>query len=526
MPNMNLPKLSVVVLLLMMAAVPADAQRRRRGFGPSTQERTESLQQVEQALVELKATYRDRSDMEPALRAWRELPNDERTELRRRLGQSREAEVAALLAIERHLAALRGVRGIRTEHEEDQRRLGAIRGLAAAGETATVAECLDTMLRQRSEAFHARLVELGIESDLAVPPQRVHTGEAFLPGALWPDASGVHINAHGGGVLHHQDAYYWFGEHKTAGPGGNQANVGVRCYRSTDLLNWTDEGVALAVSDDPASDITQGCVIERPKVIHNQTTGKFVMWFHLELKGQGYNAARTAVAVADSVAGPYTLVRSLRPHAGVWPENFPMALRTSDSEGTVEDGMYVRRDFAGGQMARDMTLFVDDDGKAYHVAASEENYTLHLSELSDDYLSFTDRYVRIFPGGHNEAPALFKHAGKYYLLTSGCTGWAPNAARSAVADSIWGEWRSLGNPCVGVNPEEILGAAKTFGGQSTFVLPAPGRPGAFIAMFDVWRPRNAIDGRYLWLPVEITADGFRVPWRSKWDLSLFDDPGA
>ena len=41
-----------------------------------------------------------------------------------------------------------------------------------------------------------------------------------------------------------------------------------------------------------------------------------------------------------------------------------------------------RRDYVGGQMARDMTLFVDDDGKAYHIYASEENSTLQISQLA------------------------------------------------------------------------------------------------------------------------------------------------
>ena len=27
-------------------------------------------------------------------------------------------------------------------------------------------------------------------------------GGAFTPGELWPDNNGVHINAHGGGILH------------------------------------------------------------------------------------------------------------------------------------------------------------------------------------------------------------------------------------------------------------------------------------------------------------------------------------
>ena len=40
-------------------------------------------------------------------------------------------------------------------------------------------------------------------------------------------------------------------------------------------------------------------------------------------------------------------------------------------------------------MSRDMTLFVDDDGKAYHIYSSEDNLTLQIAELSDDYLSHT-----------------------------------------------------------------------------------------------------------------------------------------
>ena len=38
--------------------------------------------------------------------------------------------------------------------------------------------------------------------------------------------------------------------------------------------------------------------------------------------------------------------------------------------------MFMVRDLQGGQMARDMTIFIDDDGKAYHIYASEDNLTL------------------------------------------------------------------------------------------------------------------------------------------------------
>jgi hypothetical protein len=133
----------------------------------------------------------------------------------------------------------------------------------------------------------------------------------------------VPINAHGGGVLFHEGTYWWFGEHKIAGEEGNHAHVGVHVYSSADLTNWRDDGIALAVDDSPGSEIPTGCILERPKVIHNKRTGKFVMWFHLEPHGGGYGGARSAVAMADAPAGPYIFLHSLRPNAGVWPENVP-----------------------------------------------------------------------------------------------------------------------------------------------------------------------------------------------------------
>jgi hypothetical protein len=81
-------------------------------------------------------------------------------------------------------------------------------------------------------------------------------------------------------------------------------NVGISCYSSKDLYHWKNEGIALKVSQDPASEIVAGSIIERPKVLYNKKTKTYVMWFHLELKGQGYSAARAGVAVSKQVTGP------------------------------------------------------------------------------------------------------------------------------------------------------------------------------------------------------------------------------
>ena len=379
---------------------------------------------------------------------------------------------------------------------------------------------------------------------LALPAMVQSKGQTIRNGELWPDETGTHINAHGGGILKYGDTYYWFGEHKSDHT--SAALVGVTCYASTDLVNWRNCGIALRVSDEPGSDIERGCVLERPKVIYNPVTKKFCMWFHLELKGRGYDAARYGVAVAEQPEGPYRFLYSQQADAGTWPLEFgKKELATMDTldaahfkeawtptwRKAVEEGLYVKRDFGTGQMSRDMTLYVDDDGKAYHIFSSEDNLTLHIAELTGDYLHHTGRYTRVAPAGHNEAPAIFKHEGTYWMITSGCTGWDPNEARMFSAPSIWGPWTQHPNPCRGTKAE------LTFGGQSTYILKIEngklkekGSPKAaknyqpstfnvqYIFMADVWRPRHPSDARYIWLPIEFEDGKPVIRWRKEWQV--------
>ena len=37
--------------------------------------------------------------------------------------------------------------------------------------------------------------------------------QKIVPGAIWPDDRGEHVQAHGGGVIQQGDTYFWFGEH-------------------------------------------------------------------------------------------------------------------------------------------------------------------------------------------------------------------------------------------------------------------------------------------------------------------------
>ena len=188
--------------------------------------------------------------------------------------------------------------------------------------------------------------------------------------------------------------------------------------------------------------------------------------------------------------------------------------------------------FLGGGSATgsgDFAIFQATDGAAYHIAVRKPDETrkdkpLVCGLLSADGLKPAGGYV-VMEGVEKstEAPALFRRAGKYYLLGSGSSGWSPNAARMFVADHLTGPYQALGNPCQGVNPHNQLGPEKTFGGQSTFVFPVPGRRDTVIAMFDINKPEDPIHSGYIWLPLEFSTNQPAIQWRSEWNMSVFEE---
>ena len=91
----------------------------------------------------------------------------------------------------------------------------------------------------------------------------------------------------------------------------------------------------------------------------------------------------------------------------------------------------------------------------------------------------------------------------------------PNEARLYRADRIAGPWTRLGCPCKGVNPANGLGPEKTWGGQPTFVLPVGERPGVFIAMFDIWNPKNQLDSRYVWISLRFRGGTPEAVWQDE-----------
>nr|GMD08708.1 putative galactan 1,3-beta-galactosidase [Ipomoea batatas] len=336
----------------------------------------------------------------------------------------------------------------------------------------------------------------------AVDPRKDDPEENLYhyPGRSWLDSDGNPIQAHGGGILYDEKSrtYFWYGEYKDGptyrarGKGTARVDIiGVGCYSSKDLWTWKNEGLVLSADKNNIThDLHKSKVLERPKVIYNDKTGKYVMWMHID--DGTYGKASQGIALSDSPTGPFRYLHSKRPH---------------------------------GSESRDITIFKDDDnGKAYVIFSSVHNKELHISPLSQDFLDVSNVMAKALVGQYREAPALFKYKGKYFMVTSGCSGWAPNEALVHVADSVMGPWETIGNPCVGGSKGFRVA---TFFSQSTFVLPMPNSPpGWFIFMADRWKPDDLRDSRYVWLPLRVEGvedeDVMRprvsVFWHNRWRL--------
>jgi hypothetical protein len=295
--------------------------------------------------------------------------------------------------------------------------------------------------------------------------------QSIWNGVYWYDINGNTLEAHGGGFIKIDDTYYWFGEDKSHNSHHFKA---VNCYSSKDLANWEFRNAVLTPGSHPDLNVN-GRVVERPKVVYNETTGEFVMWMHWE--SSDYGAAECGVAMSATIDGDYELVKHFRPN---------------------------------NNMSRDCTLFKDDDGTAYFISAANENADLIIYELTDDYLDIQRQVVTLWRGGYREAPAVVKADGIYYLFSSGCTGWDPNQAKYATASSMDGPWSNLKN----------IGNETTFDSQSTYVLPIAGSDtSSYIFCADRWKDPDLKNSKYIWLPLHLNNGNAVLSWKELWQIN-------
>lgn len=298
-------------------------------------------------------------------------------------------------------------------------------------------------------------------------------GNELINGLPWADTSGKPIHAHGGGMIKVGEYYYLFGENRL--PDNHFDSV--PCYRSKDLVNW--EFVSHALTKDSHPDLYFSW-IERPKVIYNAKTNKFVMWMHWE-NGYHYGDAKAGIAVADRIEGPYTYVKTFRPYE--------------------DRGVYDGWEQRPGYMSRDSTLFLDDDGKGYFISSSNDNKDMRFYLLTEDFLDVDHIVATHFAGQSRESPALFKRNGVYFVVTSGTTGWAPNQQKYAWSYSLASGWSNMQN----------VGDWWGFASQSTYVQPVQGTNGStsYLYMGDRWGNgwnETVNDSAYVWLPIYFPTD--------------------
>ena len=296
--------------------------------------------------------------------------------------------------------------------------------------------------------------------------------QTIKPGEIWPDDRGMHVQAHGGGIIKLGDAYYWFGEDRSQGL--DRAFRYVACYSSKDLAHWT---FRKQVQFSPPEEVgTRGWVLERPKIYYNAKTKKYVMYMHLD-DGR-YALARVGVATCDTVDGDYQFLKSFRPL---------------------------------GCESRDIGQFIDDDGSAYLIFEDRPARGFHIARLSEDYLS-VERDVCLIRAPL-EGGAVVHYKGLYYAIGSALTGWNPNPNKYATAKSLEGPWSEFKD----IAPPET----NTYSSQSTMMLKVVGTQATtVIFMSDRWRPRTQWDSRYLWMPLEIGDGNLRLPEPKEWSLDV------
>lgn len=356
--------------------------------------------------------------------------------------------------------------------------------------------------------------------------------EAGVPvGETWYDTEGNAIQAHGGGFLQQtasdgKPIYYWVGENKIHNSAMFHA---VSLYSSRDLVNWVNEGDIV----DQFSQTVPGAELgllnnkwERPKLLYNEKTNKYVLYGHWEAGGSSYESSQIAVATADNVAGPYTFLGHWRPGGKLHNWRTEQGVTYMDSEYFKTSGIKVtlpssvQQDVQQmGYLSRDYTVFMDDDGKAYLVNAEGHSMRVHRlnEEFTDvDFTTYADsdpatkaadfESYLFYDHAGREAPAIVRADNGYYMVTSGQSGWLPNQTMYSYTASLKDPngWTPVRDGDLLI-PEYTIGNNSTFYSQPTNIMRLVDSNGnkSYVYMGDRWRVGQLSDSRYVWLPMNL-----------------------
>ena len=327
--------------------------------------------------------------------------------------------------------------------------------------------------RRRAGAF---LTLLGALAALLLPAAEANAASvSFTTGAARTDQNGNALQLHGLGIIKVGNTWYGFGEDKTGETSSDTSFQDIPCYTSTDLANWTYQGVALAKQS--SGDLGPSRVVERPKVIYNASTSTYVMYMHID--STNYSEAKVGVATSSTPCGPYTYRGSFRPL---------------------------------GNLSRDLGLFQDTDGTAY-LLSEDRNNGLRIDKLSADYLSVDSAVAVLGSSGSGsvEAPAMVKVGGTYYVFGSHLTGWSLNDNIYATATSLGGTWSPFRN--------FAAPGTHTYGSQTANVITVQGSSGTtYVYAGDRWNTSDLGGSKLIWLPLTIRGTTVNVGQYPTWSL--------
>ena len=311
-------------------------------------------------------------------------------------------------------------------------------------------------------------------------------------GELWKDTDGEFIQAHGGGFLEYDGKYWWVGENKSHN--GADFN-GVNLYSSTDLKNWKYENTILQPS---SHENLASCKVERPKLVYNKKTNKFVLWGHWETT-DSYSASRLVVATSDTINGDYEYIKHFRPGVGVVGDE------TDPIDGTNP----------AGYGSRDFTIYIDEVNDKGYLISTQNHEDMRVYPLTDDYadVDYENSY-KLFEGKRREAPALVKAGDYYFAFTSGQSGWYPNQCMYSYTKDIsdpngWSELKLIGNNT-------------TFYSQPTNIMTLKSEDGneKYIYMGDRWNSGKLGSSTYVWIPLEITGTEATMDFTPEWSFNV------
>lgn len=362
------------------------------------------------------------------------------------------------------------------------------------------------------------------------------TYASIRPGQVWLDTAGNRIQAHGGSLFYVDGVFYWYGENKEKTiPGSGTWHWGVRAYSSTDLYNWEDRGLIIPpVLDDVSSPLHPAQKMDRPHILFNEATGRYVCW--IKVMGSGsHDTQRSTVLTADSLLGPYEIIR-----ANVEPL---------------------------GMSAGDFDLVVDPATQKGYYYFEKVHTDLICADLTNDYTDVTGEFTSHFPHSGppftRKAPAHVERDGVHYLITSGSTGYFPNFSEVASASDYHGPWTVLGDP----HPADA--SRTSFRSQISCIFKHPLKKDLYIALADRWLPKlpedmpnvydvtaamaqggglptasdsagpstvtddqraafaaglgeNTAIADYVWLPIRFDGDHPTISWHDEWKVEDFD----